>query len=129
MRTLRRIVIVLVVVVILLPALFTWAALTFNYSDGERVGVVQKFSRRGWVCKTWEGELAMINYPGAMQETFAFTVRNDAVAQKLNTLIGQRIKLTYEQHKHVPTSCFGETEYFVTDVAPIGPANVGTVSQ
>jgi len=30
------------------------------YSDGERVGYIQKISRKGWVCKTWEGELAMV---------------------------------------------------------------------
>ena len=95
-----------------------WAfiALTYTYSSGERAGYVQKLSRKGWLCKTWEGELAMANLPGAMPEVFAFTVRDDAVAQRINQSMGQRVSLHYEEHKGVPTSCFGETSHFVTDV-------------
>jgi hypothetical protein len=104
-----------------LLALYVWITLNFDYSEGERAGYVQKFSSRGWVCKTWEGELAMVNLPGAMPEIFRFSVRDGAVAQRLNKSLGQRVRLHYEQHKGVPTDCFGETEYFVTDVEPVGP--------
>jgi hypothetical protein len=97
-------------------ALFTWGALRISYSDGERAGYVQKFSRRGWLCKTWEGELAMVNLPGAMPQMFIFSVRDPQVAGRLNQTIGQRVALHYEQHKGLPTDCFGETEYFVTEV-------------
>lgn len=97
-------------------ALFTWVALKYSYSDGERAGYVQKFSRRGWLCKTWEGELAMVNLPGTMPQMFAFSVRDPKVADTLNQTIGQRVALHYEQHKAVPTDCFGETDYFVTQV-------------
>jgi hypothetical protein len=90
-----------------------------SYSNGERAGYVQKFSRKGWVCKTWEGELAMVSLPGSMPEIFRFTVRDDAVAARLNASIGQRVALTYEQHMGLPSSCFGETSYFVVDVKPI----------
>jgi len=86
------------------------------YSSGERAGYVQKFSRKGWVCKTWEGELAMVAVPGSMPEKFYFTVRNDSVAALINQSLGKRVALHYNQHKGVPTSCFGETEYFVSDV-------------
>jgi hypothetical protein len=113
--------ILLLLVPILLFALYVWMALSFDYSAGERAGYVQKFSRKGWLCKTWEGELAMVNLPGAMPEIFAFSVRDDAVASRLNQSLGQRVRLHYEQHKGLPTSCFGETEYFVTDVEPVGP--------
>ena len=109
------------VLAIALFALYVWIALNFDYSEGERAGYVQKFSSRGWLCKTWEGELAMVNLPGAMPEIFRFSVRDDAVAQRLNKSLGQRVRLHYEQHKGIPTNCFGETEYFVTDVQPVAP--------
>jgi hypothetical protein len=102
-------------------ALYVWAALAFSYSSGERAGYVQKFSHKGWVCKTWEGELAMVNLPGAMPEIFRFTVRDDGVAQRINQSMGQRVALHYEQHRGVPSSCFGETEYFVTGVQAVRP--------
>ena len=101
-------------------ALYTWAALNYSYSTGERAGYVQKFSKKGWLCKTWEGEIAMVSLPGAMPEVFPFTVRDDAVAQRLERLMGQRVSLTYEQHLGLPTTCFGETQYFVTNVRPVG---------
>lgn len=106
---------------ILLFLLYAWLSLTFDYSEGERAGFVQKFSRRGWICKTWEGELAMVNLPGAMPEIFQFSVRDDAVAARVNETLGRRVRLHYEQHKGIPTSCFGETEYFVTAVEPVEP--------
>ena len=94
-------------------------ALRWSYSEGERAGYVQKFSRKGWVCKTWEGELAMASIPGSMPQLFLFTVRDDAVAARINQTMGQRVSLSYEQHRGLPTSCFGETEYFVTGVRPV----------
>jgi hypothetical protein len=93
-------------------ALYTWVALSYSYSKGDRAGYLQKFSQKGWICKTWEGEIAMANLPGTMPQIFTFSVRNDSVAGVLNGLSGQRVNLTYEQHKGVPTSCFGETEYY-----------------
>ena len=95
---------------------FTWFTLHWSYSDGERAGYVQKFSRKGWICKTWEGEMAMVTLPGTVAEKFAFTVRDDAVATKINANIGKRMTVHYEQRKWIPSSCFGATEYFVTDV-------------
>jgi hypothetical protein len=103
-----------VLVLVLVLALITWVSLGWVYSDGERAGYVQKFSRRGWVCKTWEGEMAMVTMPGTLAEKFAFTVRDDKVARELNANMGRRLTLHYEQHKFVPTSCFGETEYWVS---------------
>jgi hypothetical protein len=102
-------------------ALYVWATLSFSYSSGERAGYVQKFSHKGWLCKTWEGELAMVNLPGAMPEIFRFTVRDGAVAARLDQTMGQRVALHYEQHRGVPSSCFGDTEYFVTEVRPVTP--------
>lgn len=109
------------VLAILLFGLYIWIALHLNYSDGERAGYVQKFSRKGWVCKTWEGELAMVNLPGTLPQIFTFTVRDAAVADRINQSLGQRVRLHYDQRKGLPTSCFGETEYFVNRVEPVGP--------
>lgn len=100
-------------------ALWAWITLSYDYADGERAGYVQKFSKKGWICKTWEGELAMVNLPGAMPEIFYFSVRDDAVAEKINQSMGQRVTLHYEQHIGVPTSCFGETDYYVTEVRSV----------
>ena len=97
-------------------ALYTWSALTWTYSSGERAGYVQKLSKKGWICKTWEGEMALVSIPGTMSEKFYFTVRDDSIAARINQTIGKRVALTYKQHKGIPTSCFGETEYFVADV-------------
>jgi len=111
-----KIFLVLVVVLVLAAAGFSWLTLHWAYADGERAGYVQKFSKKGWLCKTWEGEMAMVTMPGTVAEKFQFTVRDDAVAKKLNDSVGKRMALHYEQHKWVPSSCFGDTEYFVTDV-------------
>jgi hypothetical protein len=100
-------------------ALFTWATLSFAYSRGERVGFVQKFSQRGWLCKTWEGELAMATEPGVVPEKFHFSARGAPVAAQVNTILGKRVRIRYEQHKFVPTTCFGETEFFVAEAQTI----------
>jgi hypothetical protein len=103
----------LVVASALLAAGYIYVALHWTYSSGERVGYVQKFSKKGWLCKTWEGELTMSPVPGAIPEKFFFTVPDEAVAQQLNQGLGKRVSLSYEQHKGVPTVCFGETEFFI----------------
>jgi hypothetical protein len=100
---------------------YTWATLHYAYSSGERSGYIQKISRKGWLCKTWEGELAMTTVPGTAPQIFPFSVRNNAVVSNIQQSAGQRVVLSYDQHKGVPGSCFGETEYFVTAVRTIGP--------
>ena len=114
----------LVLIVVVLPSLifagYVWTTLHVSYSNGERAGYVQKISKKGWVCKTWQGELAVTNFPGTAPQLFEFSVRDEAVAQKLQQAAGQRVALSYEQHKGVPTSCFAETEYWVTGVRALG---------
>ena len=95
-------------------------ALNWSYSKGERAGFLQKLSSKGWVCKTWEGELSLVAIPGTSPEKFLFTVRNAEVVGQLNALMGKRVALDYEQHKGLPSSCWGETEYFVTGVREAG---------
>lgn len=106
----------LLIVPALLFALYVWFVISWSYSTGERAGYIQKFSHRGWLCKTWEGEIALITMPGTVAEKFFFTVRDDAVAARINASMGQRVTVTYNQHIGIPTDCFGDTQYFVTDV-------------
>jgi hypothetical protein len=108
--------IILAVILLLGLTGFAWLTMHWSYSSGERAGYVQKFSKRGWVCKTWEGEMAMVSMPGTMSEKFLFTVKDDGVAASINKSLGKRVALHYEQHRWLPNSCLGETEYFVSDV-------------
>ncbi len=105
-------------------ALAVWAAvgLNFVYSSGERAGFVQKISQKGWLCKTWEGEMAISTIPGSMPQLWTFSVRSDSVAHAIEATNGKRIVLTYDEKPWVPTSCFGETNYFVTGVRVVGNA-------
>jgi hypothetical protein len=122
----RRKVLILLLLILAVPvvifSLWVWVTLGYVYSTGERAGYVQKLSRKGWLCKTWEGELAMVNLPGSVTpQIFNFTVRNDSIAKVLEQDLGKRVSLTYEQHRGIPSSCFGETEYFVSNVRIVGP--------
>lgn len=111
--------------IIVLPiVVFTlWATITlsYTYSSGSRAGFLQKLSKRGWLCKTWEGEMQLTAIPGAAPEKFIFSVRSDSIAEELNKRLGQHVDVTYAQHKGVPSSCFGDTEYFVTAVRGVAP--------
>jgi hypothetical protein len=102
------------VVAVLLFAVYLYAALHWSYSSGERAGWVQKLSNKGWLCKTWEGELSLVSLPGSTAEKFFFTVRDDQVAEAITKVMGQRISLHYEEKVGLPTSCFGDTRYYVT---------------
>ncbi len=113
-----RIVGVLVGIAIVVFGYF-WIVLNWNYSTGERAGWIQKFSKKGWFCKTWEGEMAMVSMPGAIPEKFYFTVWDDAVAGELNKVMGKRVSLHYQEKVGLPTSCFGETRHYVTGVTAV----------
>ena len=112
------------VLILIVPALvfgaWAWVTLNYSYSKGDRAGYIQKLSRKGWLCKTWEGELAMVNLPGAMPEIFRFSVRSDSVARLLQKNIGKRVSIAYEEHRGVPTSCFAETSYYITNMRIVG---------
>jgi hypothetical protein len=116
-------IIVWIAAIVLVPAvafsLYTWLTLTWSFSSGERTGYIQKLSKSGWICKTWEGEMAMVTMPGAIPDKFLFSVRDDAVAKRINAFAGKKVALVYEQHKGIPTSCFGDTEYFIVDIRAI----------
>ena len=120
----RRWILLALLLLIVVPAVgiaaWIYGAIKYSYSEGERSGYVQKISHKGWLCKTWEGELTMVTQPGVPAQVFTFSVRDDSVANQLLKIAGQRVNLSYEQHRGLPTTCFGETEYFITKVQPIG---------
>jgi hypothetical protein len=105
-----------IAIVVLGTALYTYSSLHYAYSSGERVGFVQKLSKKGWLCKTDEGELAMVNMDGQQAQMFDFTVRDDGVSKQIQDLAGHRLVIEYDEHKGIPSSCFGDTNYFVTSV-------------
>lgn len=113
--------ILLLVAVVAVMGLWTAVTLLFTYSAGDRIGYVQKFSRKGWVCRTWEGELAMTPVPGSAPQMFMFTVRDDEVVKLIHAAEGKRVSLQYQEKRGVPSSCFGETSYFVSGVRVLGP--------
>lgn len=115
-RKTKLILLAIVLTPVVLFALYTWAALTWDYSDGERAGILQKFSEKGWLCKTYEGTLAMTSAPGVMPELWSFSVRDDGVAQQLRDAIGMHVAVHYTEHRGIPTDCFGDTNYFVDSV-------------
>jgi hypothetical protein len=116
-----RFLLIFVVLPILLLAGYTWLTLHYVYSTGQRSGYIQKISKKGWLCKTWEGELAMMPVPGTVPQLFRFSVRDDATAHQIEQFAGRRVALDYQQHRGIPSSCFGETEYFVTGVRVVSP--------
>jgi hypothetical protein len=115
-RTVRRFIISLVVIAGVLLALYLIIALSWGYSEGDRAGYLQKFSKKGWICKTYEGELAMTTVPGVAPIVWAFSVWDDDVAEQVNALLGKKVVLHYNEYRTIPTSCFGDTSYFVDRV-------------
>lgn len=115
----------IVVIGVLLFMAYTWLVLSWSYSSGDRAGYVQKLSHKGWFCKTWEGEMALLSMPGTVAEKFYFSVRDPKLAEEINQSLGKRVALTYEQHRGIPSSCFGETEYFISAVKIVNDAGFG----
>ena len=106
----------ILLVALLLCGLYLWLVLSWPYSEGERAGILQKFSSKGWVCKTHEGELAISIVPGVTPVIWYFSARDESILPALNGALGKRVVLHYREHRGLPTSCFGETNYFVTGV-------------
>lgn len=113
-------------VAVALAALYFAVVLNWSYSSGERAGWVQKFSKKGWLCKTWEGEIALVSMPGAIPEKFVFTVTDETVADEINRVMGKRVALHYEQKVGLPTSCFGDTRYYVTRAGRVDEGPTGS---
>ncbi len=108
-----------VILIVILPLLIYWSY--FNtYSEGNRSGTLQKFSKKGNIFKTYEGELIMssiasTNNVTLASEKFYFSVRKDSIAKTMFDLEGKHVTVHYEQKRnHLPW--FGDTNYFVNCV-------------
>ena len=111
-RWLVRLLLLVPFLALVIAVLWTWFTLSWSYSEGERAGVLQKFSKKGWICKTYEGELALYVVGGVSPQIWYFSTRDEELAAKLSKAVGERIQLHYEEHRGVPTNCFAETPYF-----------------
>ncbi len=115
-RGIKRFLVALILSPIVMGAIYLVVVLNWSFSDGDRVGYLQKFSHRGWICKTYEGELAMTTVPGLAPVIWIFSVWDEKVAAQVNTMIGKRVVLHYREYRGLPTDCFGTTDYFVDRV-------------
>jgi hypothetical protein len=120
-RKWRRYLLVALVVPVLLMAGYAWLALHWDYSNGFRSGLLQKFSTKGWLCKTAEGELWQSVVTNVAPTIWLFTVRDHRIAAQLDTLVGKQVRVHYTEHRGVPTTCFGDTRYYVDSIAVITP--------
>ena len=112
----------ILLVPLLLAGIYTFFVVSWSYSDGERAGTLQKFSRKGWLCKTYEGELALYVVGGVAPQIWYFTVRDEALVRQMSNAVGNKVQLHYAEHRGVPTSCFGETAYWVDQVKVTAPS-------
>jgi hypothetical protein len=116
---------IIIVLLVVGSGLWTWLTLAWAYAEGERAGVLQKFVRRGWLCKTSEGEIALYygggQYlgPGNAQQLWDFSVRDKAVSAQLTKAVGHRVQLHFTEHPGIPTACFAETRFFVDKVTVV----------
>ncbi len=118
----RKVLLIILAVLILATAI-AFLVFNFTYSEGSRAGVVIKFSKRGYVMKTYEGELnmgGMGNIPNTAQMNMIwnFSVKDKTVADKLMELEGRKVSLHYKEIiQNMPWQ--GDTKYFVDGVEVI----------
>jgi hypothetical protein len=101
-----------------------------NYSDGVRVGVVNKFAKKGFVWKTYEGEMAQEGITSSGNQTGAniweFSIDNsdskkaEELASKLKPYVesGTKVRITYKQ-QWLSLWPRGGTSYYIEDVQPL----------
>lgn len=97
-------------------AIYTTVVANYAYSTGSKAGYLKVFEQRGWLCKTHEGDLLITSAPGVPPETWSFSVRDKALAATLVPAVGKRVLVYYEEHRGVPTKCFGATDFIVDSV-------------
>ena len=101
---------------IVLLAILYYAFIYFvPYSEGTRAGELIKFSRKGVVSKTWEGQISQ-GISGAQIFDFSVLDGEEEVIQKLKDYQGSYVKLTYVE-RYATFIFWGDTKYFVTEVS------------
>lgn len=85
----------------------------YAYSEGERIGVLRKFSKKGLKYKTYEGELMLNAGMGTVKlDTFNFSVQDENLANELSKEIGKKAKLHYVEYLIIPYKV-GDSPYLV----------------
>ena len=125
-RGMGRIGLILILIVVLIPVLWTWFSLSWAYSEGERAGVLLKFSKKGWLCKTYEGELALYVVGGVAPQIWHVSTRDADLAKALSQAVGEEIRLNYSEHRFVPSTCFADTPYFAQSFQRIDRLDIPT---
>jgi hypothetical protein len=121
-RLFRKISIIAALVILLILGLFLYWKYFYTYSDGYRAGLLQKFSRKGTLFKTYEGEIILSSIKGnsnvaIASEKFLFSVTSDSLAASMDTLQGQNVIVHYRQ-KNAPLFWRGDSPYIVDGVKP-----------
>ncbi len=112
-----------IVFLLVLALVITFLVFNFKYSEGSRAGVLMKFSKRGYVFKTYEGELntggvGNIANTAQVNQVWNFSVKEEGFADTLHFYEGKKVILFYQQKiKHLPWQ--GETDYFVNRVQEV----------
>jgi hypothetical protein len=116
----KKFIIWTVIILLLILGTFVYWKYYFTYSEGNRAGLLQKFSHRGNVFKTYEGELVLSSVESnknvaLASEKFFFSVQDKNLATKLSDLEGHMVVLHYRQKNGI-LPWRGETEYIVDSV-------------
>jgi hypothetical protein len=119
-KKIKRIFRLLIIFLILAAGIFIYGKYFYTYSDGYRAGLLQKFSHKGNIFKTYEGEIILssvtsTNNVALASEKFYFSVTDKVLAQQLDTLQGQFVIVHYRQKNGV-VFWRGDSEYFVDNV-------------
>ncbi|WP_074410147.1 MULTISPECIES: 6-phosphogluconate dehydrogenase [Aquimarina] len=110
----KKILAILIIVILVLFA--AWYAFIYyaSYSEGTRSGELIKFSNKGVVFKTWEGEISQ-GISGAQIFSFSVESQKEDIIKKLEKFQGRYVKLKYKE-RFAKVSWLGDTKYFVIDV-------------
>jgi hypothetical protein len=116
----KRIFYYVITLLVIVIGIWIYWAFFFTYSDGYRAGMLQKFSRKGTIFKTYEGEMILSSVQSnknvaLASEKFLFSVSNKAIAGQLEQMQGKTIVVHYtEKNNALPWR--GDSRYVVSSV-------------
>lgn len=121
----RKVLLLFTALIVIITGIFIYWKYFYTYSNGYRAGLLQKFSHKGNIIKTFEGEMILSSVAGNMNvtiasEKFYFSVTNHSLAKKLDTIQGQMVIVHYMQKNGI-LFWHGDSSYLVDSVKPIRP--------
>lgn len=112
----KKVISLLILGIALVTALYFTFIYYSHYSEGTRAGELIKFSRKGVIAKTWEGEISQ-GISGATIFKFSVENKEKDVIKQLQDLQGRYVKLDYFE-RYKTFFWLGDTKYFITAVEP-----------